>query len=112
MKKMTWDSSTTKIKQNEDQCQSTVSHGKEFSFNFLVRLITVAAWRWCLSKASLGTTQHFWGSMSILQKLQTTVEVVPDGLAGTNGDDTHGSTSGGALWGLSRGMTLYSTVLK
>lgn len=43
-----------------------------------MRLVTVAAWRWCLSKASLGTTQHFWGRMSILQKLQTTVEV-PDG---------------------------------
>lgn len=43
-----------------------------------MRLVTVAAWRWCLSEASLGTTQHFWGRMSILQKLQTTVEV-PDG---------------------------------
>lgn len=115
---MTRDSTTTKIKETEHQCQLTVFHGKEVQFNFcwLYKkwLILLAAWRQSLGEAPLDPTQHFWGRMNILQQLQTRYKAVwgAGWLTGTNGGGTHRSTSGGAPRGLLLDLTIFSIFLQ
>lgn len=114
--KNTWDSSTTKIREREHQCQPTVFHGKQVSFNFLLvfKKVTdtcreaIPGWGTTIPHtALLGENEHITTAPDNLQNSRGA-----GWLTGSNGGGTHRSTSGGAPWGPLPDLTLCSILLQ